>query len=450
MDTIAAQCRGIESALTELVGKTGYEIIKRGCGTFFYTASLTPGQIQMLQKLKLPPGIGPDKKMSLLSDRNPGPGLVAKQGSSQVVEKRKVAADLISQNDAGWDLVFVSAHPPTVHSPTSPVPAYFYYNNFVSMKQKQPVLVYVADSGADGELKEFQRQYSSNGQMMTENVIKGWIHAGPAKSERADDWWSLTKGDYDDSLGHGTCVAQKIGGLSMGINKNPYMIIVRLEFKAPLHSMMLALEKIADDLLTRKKCGEDVRGNVVINISVGYEEIGSVNMENMLPLLERLFNEFQAVIVAAAGNDATDGDLETRVHPAAFAQLPNSPIISVGGVGYTGDRVTWSRGGLGLTVSAPHFVTCMHERPPLREEQVVEMSGTSFASPIVSGVVSAWLSDDELGPKLRGDLTNVPRRVKALVEKLSYMRPGASVAGVWNGVDANNPQDWPPEIPILS
>lgn len=386
----------------------------------------------------------------MLSDRNSGPGPVAEQGSSQGVEKRKVAADLISQNDAGWDLVFVSAHPPTVRSPTSPVPAYFYYNSFVSSKHGQPVLVYVVDSGADGELKEFQREYSSNGQMVTENVIKGWIHAGPVKSARADDWWSLTKGDYDDSLGHGTCVAQKIGGLSKGINKNPYMIIVRLEYQAPLHSMILALEKIADDLVMRKKHGEDVRGKVVINLSVGYEEIGSVNMDNMLPLLKRLFNEFQAVIVAAAGNDATDGDLETHVHPAAFSQLPNSPIISVGGVGYTGDRVTWSRGGLGLTVSAPHFVTCMHERPPVRKEEVVEMSGTSFASPIVSGVVSAWLSDDELGPKLRGDLTNVPRRVKALVEKLSYMRLGASVAGVWNGVDANYPQEWPPGIPTLS
>lgn len=452
VDMIAAQCQAIEVALTGFVGKTGYQTIRRSCGTFFYTASLTPAQIQKLQNLELPPGLGPDRKMSLLNDPNPGPGPspIGKRGSFQGVEKRKVPADLISQSDAGWDLMFVSAHPPTVRSPTTPVPAYFYYNNFVSSKQNQPVLVYVADSGADGDLKEFQREYPSNGQMVTENIIKGWIHAGPTTSARADDWWSLTKGDYDDSLGHGTCVAQKIGGLSKGINKNPYMIIVRLEFQAPLHSMILALEKIADDLSMRKQQGEDVRGNVVINISVGYEEIGSVNMENMLPLLERLFNEFQAVIVAAAGNDAMNGDLETHVHPAAFAKLPDSPIISVGGVGYTGDRVDWSRGGLGLTVSAPHFVTCMHQRPPLREEQIVDMSGTSFACPIVSGVVSAWLSDDELGPKLRGDLTNVPRRVKALVEKLSYKRAGASVTGVWNGVDANNPQDWPPEIPILS
>lgn len=447
---IAAQCRAIEVALNELVGKSGYQTFRRSCGIFFYTTSLNPEQIQMLQNLELPPGIGPDKKMSLLNDRNHGPVSEAKQGGFQGVEKRKIAADLISQNDADWDLVFVSAHPPQADSPTTPVPAYFYYNNFLSSKQKQPVLVYVVDSGADWQLKEFQRQHSSNGQMVTENVIKGWIHAGPGGSARADDWWSLSMGDYLDDLGHGTCVAEKIGGLSKGVNKNPYLIIVRLEYKAPLHSVMLALEKITDDLLMRKQRGEDARGNVVINMSLGYDDIGPVNVENMQPLLERLFSEFQAVIVVAAGNNAQEGDIEIQIHPAAFAKLPKFPIISVGGVSYTGERATRSRGGLGLTVSAPYSVFCMHERPPLLQGEVVEMRGTSFATPIVSGVISAWLSDDELGPKLRGDLTNVPQRVKALVEELSYKRSGSTVAGVWNGVDANNPQNWPPEISIMS
>lgn len=449
---IAAQCRAIEVALNELVGKSGYQTIGRSCGIFFYTTSLSPEQIQMLQKLELPPGIGPDKKMSLLSDRNHGPVSEAKQESFfQGAQKRKVAADLISQNDADWDLVFVSAHPPLADSLTTTVPAYFYYNNFLSSKQKQPVLVYVVDTGADAQLKEFQRQYSSNGQMVTENVIKEWIHAGPSESARADDWWSLSiGGDYDDDLGHGTCVAEKIGGLTKGVNKNPYLIMVRLEYQAPLHSVMLALEKITDHLLMRKQQGEDVRGNAVINLSLGYDDIGQVNIENMRPLLERLFNEFQAVIVVAAGNDAEEGDVEIQVHPAAFAKLPKFPIITVGGLSYTGERITRSRGGPGLTVSAPYFVSCMHERPPLRKEEVVEMRGTSFATPIISGVISAWLSDDELGPKLRGDLTNVPQRVKALVEELSYKRPGSTVAGVWNGIDADNPQNWPPEIPILS
>lgn len=72
-------------------------------------------------------------------------------------------------------------------------------------------------------------------------------------------------------------------------------------YQAPLHSMMLALEKITDDLLMRKQRGEDVRGNAVINMSLGYDDIGPVNEEHMPPLLERLFNDFQAVLVVAAG-----------------------------------------------------------------------------------------------------------------------------------------------------
>lgn len=122
-------------ALNELVGKSGYQTIRRSGGIFFYTTSLNLAQIQMPQKLELPLVIGPDKKMSLLNDLNPDLVPEARPGSFQGVETRKVAADLISQNDADWDLVFVSAHPPLADSPTTLVPAYFYYNNFASSKQ---------------------------------------------------------------------------------------------------------------------------------------------------------------------------------------------------------------------------------------------------------------------------------------------------------------------------
>lgn len=457
-DVIIGQYRAIEVALSGLVGTSGYETIPRSCGIFFYTTSLTPAQMKTLQELELPPEIGPDKMVDLLDDRTASPVVVQHQSPQREVERRKVATDLISQTDANPDLVFISQYPVLVKSswPVS-VPAYHYYNDFDVSKQKQPVLVYVIDSGAVQNSNEFLREYSSNGQMVKENVIKGWIYASDTGTINEDDWSSQPGGNI--ALGHGTCVTQKICGLKKGVHKNAHVIVVQLMRNGPLHSFLIALENIANDLVMRKGRGEDIGGHVVINISLGFKQIGTVNEKQMLPLLERLWNGFQAIVVAATGNDAQDTDTEIDRHPAAFAKRFKSPIITVGGVDARGYLAPRSRRGRGLTVTAPYLVTCTDEAlpPPSSslasadslQEADVTMSGTSFATAIVSGVISAWLSDDELGAKLRAgdDISKVPRRVKELVMNLSYKRSGATVASIWNGVNVYQPTRWPPNVP---
>lgn len=465
VDVISAQCRAIEVALTELVGESGYETIQRICGIFFYTASLTPAQMKTLQELELPPEIGPDKMVDLLDDRIAGPMVLKHESTQRELKKRKVASDLISQTDASPDLVFISQYPLLVKSPWPvSVPAYHYYNDFDVSKQKQPVLVYVIDSGVVQNSKEFLREYITNGQTMKENVIKEWIHASKSGAVNEDDWDSQP-GENTAALGHGTCVTQKICGLKKGVHKNAHVIVVQLMRGGPLHSFMIALEKIANDLVMRQERGEDIRGHVVINMSLGFKNIGRVNENQMLPLLERLWNDFQAVVVAATGNDAKDTDTEIDRHPAAFAKRFNSPLITVGGVDPRGYLAPRSRRGRGFTVGAPYLVTCTNEASPpppppssssasayyLSDDNDVTMSGTSFATAIVSGIISAWLSDDELGAKIRGDgddtSSKIARRVKGLVMSLSYKRPGATVASVWNGVNAYQPKGWPPDVP---
>lgn len=248
---------------------------------------------------------------------------------------------------------------------------------------------------------------------------------------------------------------KRSAALKKGVYKNAHIIFVQLIRDGSLHSFMIALEKIANDLVMRSEArGEDIRGHILINISLGFQNIGKVNEKQMLPLLERLWNDFQAVVVAATGNDATTSDFEITRHPAAYSKHFKSPLIAVGGVDALGDVAPRSRRGRGLTVTAPYPVTCTKELPSSSSsssEQDVKMSGTSFATAMVSGVVSAWLSDDELGVKLRGDgddgLRNLPQRVKGLVIDLSYKRHGATVASIWNGVNAYQPKKWPPVVP---
>lgn len=456
MDVITAQCRAIEVALTGLVGESGYETIPRSCGMFFYTASLTPAQIKTLQELENPPEIGPDKLVDLLDDQVSGSVIAQHKSPRWEVKKRKVATDLISQTDADPDLVFISQYPTLVKSswPVS-VPAYNYYNDLdVDSMQKRPVLVYVIDSGAVRNSKEFEREYSNNGQTAKGNVIEDWIRASSETGTlNEDDWHSQPGGNI--AIGHGTCVTQKICGLKRGVHKNAHITVVQLVREGPLHSFMIALEKVADDLVVRSEGrGEDIRGYILINISLGFQNIGGVNERRMLPLLQRLWNDFQAVIVAATGNDATNADFAINRHPAAFSKRFKSPLIAVGGVDALGHLAPRSRRGRGLTVTAPYLVTCTNDLPYFSSSSSshdVKMSGTSFATAIVSGVISAWLSDDELGAKLRGDgedgLRNFSRRVKGLVISLSYKRQGATVASIWNGVNVYQPKKWPPDVP---
>lgn len=412
--------------------------------------------MKTLQELKQPPEIGPDRMVDLLDDHVSGSVMAQHKSPQWDIKKRKVAADLISQTDADPDLVFISQQPLLVKSswPVS-VPAYNYYNDLdVGSMQNRPVLVYVIDSGAVRNSKEFQREYSNNDHTMKGNVIQDWIHATSETGALNEDDWNSQPGG-NNAIGHGTCVTQKICGLKKGVHKSANIIVVQLIRDGPLHSFMIALEKVADDLVMRSEArGEDNRGYIIINISLGFQNIGKVNERQMLTLLQRLWNDFQAVIVTATGNDATNTDFAITRHPAAFSKYFKSPLIAVGGVDTLGHLAPRSRRGRGLTVTAPYLVTCTNEPPytsSSSSEHDVKMSGTSFATAIVSGVISAWLSDDELGAKLRGDgddgLGNFPQRVKGLVMSLSYKRQGATVASIWNGVNAYQPKRWPPDVP---
>lgn len=386
--------------------------------------------MKTLQELENPPEIGPEKLADLLDDQVSGLMLAQHKIPQWELKKRKMATDLISQTDADPDLVFIFQYPMLVKSswPLS-APAYNYYNDLDDDgMQKRPVLVYVIDSGTVRNSKEFERH---NGQTVKGNVIEDWVHVSSETSALNEIDWDSQSGS-NIATGHGTCVTQKISALKKGVHKNAHIIIVQLVREGPLRSFMVALEKVADDSVMRsEKRGKDIKG-YIINISLGFQNIGKVYEKKMLPLLQRLWNDFQAVIVAATGNDATNTDFAITRHPAAFSKRFKSPLIAVRGVDVLRHLVPRSRRGRGLTVTAPYLVTCTNE-PPFSSSSFsshgdVKMSGKSFGTAIVSGVISAWLSDDELGAKLRGDradgFRNFPQRVKGLVMSLSYNREG--------------------------
>lgn len=308
---IAVQCRAIEAALAEMVGPTGFQTYRRKCGIDFYTAPLTLMHVQIMQRINDPPIVesNPKGELSDYSD------LVADaQETPVMMQKRKQPTDLISQLNAGNDLVSVSTHPPRPQSPPASMPAYHYYKTSDITPNRQPVLVYIVDTGASLQNSEFHRQYERDGQIINENVIKQWIFVGGINSNLED--LTSYSGGVLRQVGHGTCIAQKVAGLTKGVHKDAHLIVVK--YDTTLADGLSALQKIIKDLEGRRERGEDVRGYVLINMSVGWpaSDIGPKNKRKLEERIGRLLTAFQAIIVVTGGQNSgnyptTDSTIKT-------------------------------------------------------------------------------------------------------------------------------------------
>lgn len=304
----------------------------------------------------------------------------------------------------------------------------------------QPVLVYVVDTGANGQSLEFKRKYvNADGHEVEGNVIKEWIYTEGIAASQSD--WDFTK----QREGHGTCVAQKIGGFNLGVDKDPYMIIVK--FDGRKSGVLEALLYIQENLARRAVGGETLKGFVVINLSIGWGGPGQETEVKLNTLIKELIKDYQAIIVVAAGEDGTGTNRAIESWPALFAGL--LPLIVVGAVNPTnGKTYPWSPGGKLLTVTAPGEVRCQNEAG-VGMVLKGQRSGASFAAAMVTGMISTWLSDDELGDNLRAaEEGTVANNVKRQIKELAWIRPGGTEPGVYNGVlYYNDPDSWPPRIP---
>lgn len=231
-----------------------------------------------------------------------------------------------------------------------------------------------------------------------------------------------------------------------GVHKDAHLIVVKHD--PTLADGLSALEKITEDLGDRRERGEDIRGDVVINMSVEWPTrcMRPECKRKLEERINRLLAEFQAIVVVSGGKNS--GNYFTP--GSAIQTLPalmgvNYPIIIVGGVdSLKGHQIPRARRGPAVTVLAPYETSCLDEDVSPSEETIKRW--TSYGAGIVTGVISALLSDDELGPILRRDKVGIPKRVKALIKKISYVREGGLDPAICNGVNGNKPQVWPPKV----
>jgi hypothetical protein len=193
--------------------------------------------------------------------------------------------------------------------------------------------------------------------------------------------------------GHGTAVASLIigsGGLTPGVAPGADIISVRVANDLGMSDSFL----LAQGIIAAVDAGARL-----VNISMG-----GLGQSAILNKAIAYAQERGALIFAAAGNNGID----QVYYPAA-----SDGVIAVGAVDASGNHLDFSNTGSQIDIAAPGYM--LYAASP--GDQTSMVTGTSFSTPIIVGVVAAVMT--EAGP---GTLT--PSQAWQLVTR--YLNDGGA------------------------
>lgn len=405
---------------------------------FFWLAWLTPEQTESLNKdyeavqsimpnIKAesnPISVSPLSQSDIPDAFNPQNAPLSKKRNSRV--EKRVKVDVVQRETEDPSLSFLSTAPlkqmVTKYSHLAPA--------------GEGVTVYVVDSGLETQPLE-----------ISPTRVSRWIFGVGTKAISRDD--SLP------SEGRvGTCTAQKIGGVSLGVAGNVKFVIVKIN--QDVGSMFSGLMNVIQDLKLERGKGTIIRGWTVINVRMVFAAIGGnlkydADLRKYMEIvIQPLVREYEAIVVTSAGQDEEidpgagkeGGFPSVKGYPAKLST--SEDIIAVGSVIATsgpnnGARYSWSAGGPQVTVRAPGNGPCVR----LIGGEPLELRGDIIATATVSGLVAYFLSLPDLGKRLRKQQgkVGVPRAMKNYLRSMSFRRyvnpsdPARIEESVWNGLD---------------
>ncbi|TEA10396.1 3-alpha-hydroxysteroid dehydrogenase/carbonyl reductase [Colletotrichum sidae] len=230
---------------------------------------------------------------------------------------------------------------------------------------------------------------------------------------------------------HGTCVATKVVGKTTGSARRANLVVVRVTMDT--FGMTKGWQAVRDDI---KK--NNLQGRAVLSTSTGgwlndnADRRDAEAMYDMYRILVRGIVRLDVPVLCAAGNDAQRGYPEPHSFPALLsAELP---VIVVGASDDAGGPAPFSqRGDLVTTWALGTDVYCGDTRDLRDLSRLRRQNGTSFAAPLVAGVVASWMSSR------RGDVAfakgRVAQEARDRVVAHSYKRGGSPdhVPMLWNG-----------------
>lgn len=235
----------------------------------------------------------------------------------------------------------------------------------------------------------------------------------------------------------GTCMASLIGGINFGVSKKTKIKPVRIE--SHVGSLIDAMVQIGNYISARvDPPGGGQPGNgFVMMMDMAWQNTEPTTTQKFEEIFSLLMFDYDVVTVVAAGTDTSSSYQDIDSYPALYAA--EFPVIAVGGVDMRGERFSWSRGGTGLTVTAPGSVQCASNAGGTATED--RLTGTALAAAQVAGLAAYFLA---LYPHLRAAQNTVDGSalaVKNFIADHAWARLPGGDKSIWNlmGPDILNP-----------
>ena len=266
----------------------------------------------------------------------------------------------------------------------TPIPSFFRMFS-ADYNKENPVHVFILDSGAmpDSWLDDLNYVEKKDFTMLFENPDQ--LTWDESLAETVVGFDPGSQGNPYDESGHGTHIAGTIGA------NNDLIGVVGIAPMVKIHSLKVLTAEGQTDITTLLAAVDYVtqtkRANphwpIVVNLSLGLD-IGTTSYNILDEAIEASINE-GVVYVAAAGNDGTNADTYSPAHVEG--------VITVGSYNANEQYSLFSNYGSTIDILAPgeDIVSLSHKLSEVRAFETILTSGTSHATPHVTGAVARYL-----------------------------------------------------------
>ena len=414
------------------------------CGTWFFTASLSPSQIQQLMGEKIGiKFIAPDAEMKGDLESSPK---VQKRQSEKSFENRQSRVQKRSRPD------FIH-----VREETFETASLAFLSTPPDRENVELRFAWFDSVGSGATVYWIDHQfYLLNPELETYNMAANRLMAEDV-SPQGEEWTSTQHGD------HGGCMLSMIGGPRLGIMPQqiergswPQLKIVKV--KPLVSSFLSGIGAIINELELRIERNERVHTYTVIGSSLTVPEsrFGPFLQAEAAILFKMLTNTFQAVVVVSAG--PADELQSINIWPAAISrQYPDIPIITAKGASVFGP----SNRGFGAQDPFPILRAVSVGRCKYFNADR-NVYGSEPAIAYITGLATDMLTRPKVRAKLFIDNpaqapneqnlqapSLVSAKIRDYLDLKSYDRMdgyrdvdqpmNAELRAVWNGLDPENP-----------
>ncbi|KAK6001648.1 hypothetical protein QM012_002138 [Aureobasidium pullulans] len=294
--------------------------------------------------------------------------LDAPEGPEPVIlERDSLEWDPAIWSGAPWHLQALSAGAKLDNIPDQGTATQIKYNNIIG--GGQGVNIYIVDSGVDVDHKLFGGR--------ARNFHKSYIN---------------NDGDFfQDKTGHGTavagCAAGRFFGTAQGVNIINVKTFFKVNNKRPAQTIpqdfLDALKDILEEHLANVENPPPGFKGSVVNLSLGGDTRGANSARKVISRMHAV----GIAVVAAAGNGREAGVSADDVWPCKWN------TICVGGMSRQYQQDWYSNTGTNVTVFAPGTDI----KTLINGGGAGYSTGTSFAAPLVAGVLATFMGWENLG-----------------------------------------------------